>query len=190
MEKNQYWNFQIKEKLLGQNRLLKLGFFLSTVTTITMAVSNINAVNKIQIEILPQRITRQMIIAEDKINHSGVVMFTRTAFDLFLNHTPRSAELKFDEFLQLVQTESFNAVKSELNEELDRIRRLNIVSAFHIESLETDPDTANVIVAKGLRTKTSFGHRLGEKVHQVETWGLKYNVTNYNFKIVEIVKHE
>lgn len=190
MGKNPYLDFKIKEKLIGQNRLLKLGFVLSTIATVAMAVTNSNAIKKIRIEILPPNITDELVISNDSINANGAVMFTRNAFDLFLNHTPKSAEMKFNEFVRLVQTESFDAVKSELEEELDRIKRLNIVSAFHIEEFEFNDNGNNVITAKGLRTKTSFGNKLGEKEYKIETWGLKYKIKNYNFKIVEVFKYD
>ncbi|MGD9209427.1 MAG: TraE/TraK family type IV conjugative transfer system protein [Desulfobacteraceae bacterium] len=190
MGKNPYLDFKIKEKLLSQNRLLKLGFILSTIATMTMAVTNSNAIKKIRIEILPPTITDELILSNESINENGVVMFTRNVFDLFLNHTPKSAEMKFNEFMRLVQTESFEAVKTELEEELDRIKRLNIVSAFHIEEFNFKDNENDLVIVKGLRTKTSFGNKLGEKEYKVEEWGLRYKIANYNFKIVEIFKYD
>jgi type IV conjugative transfer system protein TraE len=187
MKKELY--FDIRTKLFKENRLLKFVITALSITTIVLAISFSISSKKVTIEILPSVFNDKIVIGNHSINESGAKDFTRKAFDLFLNHTPKSAPNKFDELLLMIHTNNYDAIKEMLDKNLATIQRLGIVSAFHIEKLELDGKN-NTIIASGLRTKTSFGNKLDRKEHISEHWKLRYQIIDHNFKVVKFWKDE
>ena len=170
--------------LWQENRLLKMCLGFLSIAVVISSIASYKALNYTRTIVTPAGMSESFEVSSKKMSASGIKMFTRYAFDLFLNYTPNSAKTKFDELLKLVNTRYYDEVNDELRRNLENIDRLHIVSIYQIEEIKIN-NVENKIKVKGIRTRSTYGKQIDEAV---EEWELTFEVIDSNFKIVKIQK--
>lgn len=175
----------IRSNLMKDNAILKLGILMFGTATMVMAVAFLFAMGHSRtLQVPTGHFNESYEVTDSSMSTSGIRMFTRYTFDLFLNYTPASAKDKFAEMVPLIHTRYFDAVNSELNRQLDTIERLKLVSSYQIESIKIN-ETERAIRVKGIRNRSTYGKKVDETV---EEWELRYQVVDANFKVIRIEK--
>ena len=172
--------------LTRENRLLKFSVLVLAIASVISAVTAYRSLNYTRTIITPTTITSRIAVADDQMNPDAIKMFTRYAFDLFLNYTPDSAAAKFQELLNLIHTRYFAQVNEDLTGQLETIKRLKIVSTYMIEQISID-EQDRLIKVRGIRERTSYASPIDKTV---EEWVMAYEIVESNFKIVRIKKEE
>jgi type IV conjugative transfer system protein TraE len=170
--------------LWQENRLLKMCLGFLSIAVVISSIASYKALNYSRTIIVPAGISNSFDVSANKMSTDGIKIFTRYAFDLFLNYTPNSAKTKFGELLKMVHTRYYDEVNDELRRNLENIDRLHIVSIYQIEDIKINNDE-NKIKVKGIRTRSTYGRQIDEAV---EEWELKFEIVDSNFKIVKVQK--
>jgi hypothetical protein len=177
-----------KYNLLRENRLLKLCVLFFAISSLISAIAAYRSLHYTRTVFVPTAFANTSFEVTDlRISKSGIRAFTRYTFDLLLNHTPVSAKSKFAEIIPMIHTRYFDEVNAELNQRLDTIERMKIVSSYQIEPPILINESTNTVRVKGVRTRSTFGEKVDEAV---EKWELSYEVVDADFKITRIKKIE
>jgi type IV conjugative transfer system protein TraE len=172
--------------LTRENRLLKFCVLVFATASAISAIASYHSLKYTRTIVTPAVVSTGFTVTENHINEDGIKMFTRYAFDLFLNYTPDSAEAKFKELLNLIHTRYFARVNEDLIGQIENIKRLKIVSTYMIEQISID-EKDRLIKVRGLRERTSYSSPIDKLV---EEWELAYEIVESNFKIVRIKKED
>jgi type IV conjugative transfer system protein TraE len=170
--------------LWQENRLLRMCLGFLSIAVVISSIASYKALNFTRTIVTPAGMSESFEVSSNKMSASGIKMFTRYAFDLFLNYTPNSAKIKFDELLKMVNTRYYDEVNDELRRNLENIDRLHIVSVYQIEEIKIN-NVENKIRVKGIRTRSTYGKQIDETI---EEWELAFEIVDSNFKIVKIQK--
>ncbi|MDO3380356.1 type IV conjugative transfer system protein TraE [Geoalkalibacter halelectricus] len=99
---------------------------------------------------------------------------------LFLNYTPATARLQFDELLTLFPPERFEDARDELHELAETIESSRLTSTFHISKIE---GVGNKINVEGVRRLLVSGQ---QTENERRKYVMTYAVANGKFYLVSI----
>lgn len=174
----------IRSKLIKDNRLLKAVIMMLATAAVISSVASYRALHHSRTIIVPAAADKPFEVSDTRMSENGVKMFTRQAFDLYLNYSPKSAKERFSDLLAMIHTRYYDTVKDDLDTQLATIDRMNIVSTYLIEQIRLNT-MQKTIKVKGQRRRTTFGKEMDAGI---EEWTLVYEIMDANFKIIKIQK--
>ncbi len=126
------------KNLKVSNRLLKFALLVIALSVVVQGFFTYAAVKHQKIVLVPPGLSEKVWISGTEASDEYLKIMARYLTLLLLHYTPSNAGTQFSEFLSYVSPDTYPVLKKELEENLQRIKMLNITSTFHVQEIEVD----------------------------------------------------
>lgn len=130
--------------------------------------------------IVPAGLNEKVEVSAGSVDDAYKRQMGRYVAGLFLNYTPATARLQFDEMLTLFSPERFEDVKGELYELAETIETSRLTSIFHVSKIESLGDK---ITVEGIRRLLVSGQ---QTENELRKYVMTYAMANGKFYLVSI----
>jgi conjugal transfer pilus assembly protein TraE len=163
----------------AENKLLKFVVLVMAVTTLISIYYSHQALKLQKTVIIPPLVDKRIVISSLDANDDYIKLYSRYCFTLLLNYTPTGARQQYDELLTITSPEFYPKLKIKLDEILESVQSLQVVSLYYPQHLWIDREKKEITV-RGLRKKYAHSTLIDEKQ---EDYVLGFKILNGRFYI-------
>ncbi|CAQ81863.1 conjugative transfer protein TraE (plasmid) [Aliivibrio salmonicida LFI1238] len=165
------------------NKLLLIGFVLSLVVSITLALGLLSLANNKSRTLVPPSISKAFTVSDGTIDESYASQMAEYILYLKLNVTPANVERQFSQLLDYANADAWSSVQPQLVRESVLIKKSNLSSTFSVSRVEVAMDSL-IVNVHGVLNK-SVGDRALTPVSCSYLIYLKYEQGTLTFSSIK-----
>ncbi len=163
----------------AENKLLRCTVVVLAITVMVSIYYSHQAMKHQKVILVPPVLDKRIVISSIDANDAYIKLYTRHCFNLLLNYTPAGASDQYSEVLEITSPEFYPALKNKLDEILEQIQEMQVVSVYYPKHLSIDREKKEITV-KGLRKKYVHTTLIDENQ---EEYVLGFKILNGRFYI-------